>query len=134
LKYDIRFAVDENPVTVAIRETWLPIEAKPAGWERTVAAEGLPRGAQLELIGPHASDNVERSGTTTVYRYRSALETPLLPAKPLPGFLTEATPITSVPGFGGVRLPLDGDIMPTAISWDQNGKLIFTSLKGRARA
>ncbi|MGH7128446.1 MAG: DUF7133 domain-containing protein, partial [Planctomycetaceae bacterium] len=39
-------------------------------------------------------------------------------------------PVTTVPGFDGVRLPLDRSIMPTAIAWTNDGTLAFTSLKG----
>jgi mono/diheme cytochrome c family protein len=38
--------------------------------------------------------------------------------------------VDCVPGFDGVRLPLDRSIMPTAIAWTNNGSLVFTSLKG----
>jgi cbb3-type cytochrome oxidase cytochrome c subunit len=39
--------------------------------------------------------------------------------------------LSIVPGFDSVRLPLVGDLMPTAMSWDPAGRLFFTSLKGR---
>jgi mono/diheme cytochrome c family protein len=39
-------------------------------------------------------------------------------------------PVTSLPGYDGVRLPLSRSIMPTAITWTHDGKLAFTSLKG----
>jgi len=38
--------------------------------------------------------------------------------------------VTSVPGFEGTQLPLDGSIMPTAMTWTADGHLAFTSLKG----
>jgi len=38
--------------------------------------------------------------------------------------------VDSVPGFDGVRLPLEPSIMPTAIAWTSDGTLAFTSLKG----
>lgn len=38
--------------------------------------------------------------------------------------------VDCVPGFDGVRLPLDRSIMPTAIIWTAAGTLAFTSLKG----
>ncbi len=49
-------------------------------------------------------------------------------AKPKPK--PEIETVTSAPGFDGVRLPLDGGIMPTALAWREDGTLIFTSLKG----
>jgi mono/diheme cytochrome c family protein len=36
-----------------------------------------------------------------------------------------------VPGFEAVRLPLAVNVMPTAMSWTSDGRLFFTSLKGR---
>src|SRR5262249_25490619 len=42
----------------------------------------------------------------------------------------QAEPVTSVPGFDGVRLPLPRSIMPTAITWTADGTLAFCSLKG----
>lgn len=38
--------------------------------------------------------------------------------------------VTSVPGFEGVRLPIETSIMPTAMTWTSDGQLAFTSLKG----
>jgi mono/diheme cytochrome c family protein/glucose/arabinose dehydrogenase len=38
--------------------------------------------------------------------------------------------VDCVPGFDGVRLPLDRSIMPTGIAWTSDGNLVFTSLKG----
>lgn len=40
-------------------------------------------------------------------------------------------PVEIAPGFIGQRLPLPPDIMPTAIAWRPNGKLVFASLKGQ---
>lgn len=39
--------------------------------------------------------------------------------------------IEVAPGFESVRLPIDADWMPTAMSWGPNGDLYVTSLKGR---
>ena len=44
-----------------------------------------------------------------------------------PGY---AEPVTSVPGFEGMRLPVKTSIMPTAMTWTSDGQLAFTSLKG----
>ncbi len=38
--------------------------------------------------------------------------------------------ITTVPGFRGQRLPFPRSIMPTAMAWDWDDRLLFTSLKG----
>jgi mono/diheme cytochrome c family protein len=39
-------------------------------------------------------------------------------------------PVTTLPGYDGVRLPISRSIMPTAFTWTHDGKLAFTSLKG----
>lgn len=38
--------------------------------------------------------------------------------------------VTQVPGFEGVRFPLSPKIMPTAMTWNARGELLFTSLQG----
>src|SRR6185295_12456152 len=40
-------------------------------------------------------------------------------------------PITSVPGYEGVRLPLVRSMMPTGITFTKSGTLAFCSLKGQ---
>jgi mono/diheme cytochrome c family protein len=44
--------------------------------------------------------------------------------------VSRADQVTSVPGFRGERLPLIRSIMPTALAWDRQQRLLFTSLKG----
>jgi len=57
------------------------------------------------------------------------------PRMPAPAKTTavvlKSEPITVVPGYDGVRLPLDRSIMPTAITWRQDGTLAVCSLKGQ---
>lgn len=38
--------------------------------------------------------------------------------------------LTSTPGFRGHRLPIPSNIMPTAMTWMNDGRMAFTSLKG----
>ena len=47
-----------------------------------------------------------------------------------PSIISKPTEITSVPGFEGERLPLPGSIMPTSITWNADGNMVFSSLKG----
>ena len=58
----------------------------------------------------------------------SELVTPQ-PSSPAPE-TPQYEPVTSVPGFDGIRLPLPRSIMPTAITWTVDGTLAFCSLKG----
>jgi len=62
--------------------------------------------------------------TTTVKREQSKIELKPKRKKLRP------EPVTSAPGFTGVRLPLPRSIMPTAMTWLDDGRLAFTSLKG----
>ncbi len=39
--------------------------------------------------------------------------------------------LTVIPGFRATRLPLPEEITPTALSWKEDGRLIFATLKGR---
>ena len=43
----------------------------------------------------------------------------------------EPVKLDVVPGFEAMRLPLAANVMPTAMSWAPDGRLFFTSLKGR---
>lgn len=53
----------------------------------------------------------------------------IAPAVPAP--VPQIERVTTVPGYDGVRLPLPGSIMPTAITWMADGTLAFCSLKGQ---
>ena len=62
---------------------------------------------------------------TTLERVEAASPNP-----PAPPLVSPADRITSVPGFRAERLPLPRSIMPTAMTFDDQSRLIFTSLKG----
>ncbi len=49
----------------------------------------------------------------------------------LPRTTSSPEPITSLPGFEGQRLPIDTAIMPTAMTWLDDGRLAFASLRGQ---
>ncbi|GIX04430.1 MAG: hypothetical protein KatS3mg114_0299 [Planctomycetaceae bacterium] len=63
-------------------------------------------------------------------RYLSTLRVPSgeYPARPVSK--ASRASLTTVPGWRGLRLPLDTSIMPTALAFSPAGELIFTSLKG----
>lgn len=44
--------------------------------------------------------------------------------------VADSDTVTSTPGFLGTRLPLDKSIMPTSLAWLDDGRMVFTSLKG----
>jgi cbb3-type cytochrome oxidase cytochrome c subunit len=67
---------------------------------------------------------------TALLRYESSLVQPSLKLRTKSQLPASISNVTSVPGYDGVRLPLDRSIMPTAITWTSSGTLAFTSLKG----
>jgi hypothetical protein len=74
------------------------------------------------------------SGHATLV-YSAATKRLDLPTMVKPPVRTAArSPVTSVPGFDGVQLPLDTSIMPTGFDWHPNGQLVFSSLKGHVFA
>ncbi len=65
---------------------------------------------------------------TLIYAAQSATET--APTPELPHFIALEEEVHAVPGFHGKRLPYPTNIMPTAMTFDRQGRLLFTSLKG----
>ena len=47
-----------------------------------------------------------------------------------PAIILKPESVTTVPGFDGIRLPIDRANMPTAMTFTKTGTLAFTSLKG----
>ena len=147
LYYLLTFQLDQTLIEIPIRELWKPIHDSTPGWSRSISIEGkhpLKQNLILQrpgldfshsgLISLFTKEKYENQavaiGNGVTITYRKPESEPFLSPKPKPVVINEATPITSAPGFEGVRLPFRGDIMPTGINWDQQGRLIFTSLKG----
>jgi mono/diheme cytochrome c family protein len=135
---------------VEITERVVPAEG---GWDRTIRASLAPDEGALWVARPAATvEAVEPVVWQTTaalgdrafaalapaspqqritLRYRASVPPrPTDPPPPRPRPPPAIEPITTVPGFSGVRLPLDRSIMPTAIGWTADGTLVFTSLKG----
>lgn len=149
-EYLLQFEIGNNFVFVDVKEEWRPIQESPQGWSRKIIVSKplqqaelvmmLPetqfdRGGEVDVLPKESKIKVNGHPAATVGReltvtYRKTEAEPFLAPKPKPIVINEATSITSAPGFDGVRLPLRGDIMPTGINWDQQGRMIFTSLKG----
>ncbi|MDG2388095.1 MAG: c-type cytochrome [Planctomycetaceae bacterium] len=150
LEYLLKFQSGDQFVFVNMKEEWRPIHDSPQGWSRKIIVNKPPEEAELVMMLPGAE--LDRGGEVSVHpptsitqvndysvakvgkeltiTYRKSESEPFLAPKPKPFVINEATPITSTPGFKGVRLPIRGDIMPTGINWDQKDRMIFTSLKG----
>ena len=121
-------------------------------WHRGVLPQSLHQTASISFEGPEKTRPKELPATARSFErrqsqapfqgqpdyfqlsihYKTTLErveaaSPNLSAPPL---ASSADRITSVPGFRGERLPLPRSIMPTAMTFDDESRLIFTSLKG----
>ena len=98
----------------------------------SVNQETLNLGADGGMIraikSPTAGGKTSRPDLSIAFT--ADLERTNLDLKPLERLVTTADPIDCLPGFTGMRLPVDASIMPTALNWDSNGHLVFTSLKG----
>lgn len=157
LRYRIEFLAGTGELTVA--ESWhaLPyLEADGgAGWARRIAVEDAPAGLRLAVRQPivkpalgnlsiHAaaparwellkeselSAAIVSPRTPVEIHYRSTPAAQAAPYNPPPELVPEPQPVTDVPGYRGIRLPLPRSIMPTAFTWTARGQLAFTSLKG----
>ncbi|MCA8998148.1 MAG: hypothetical protein KDA80_14215, partial [Planctomycetaceae bacterium] len=153
IDWHAEFPADQTKISqFRVTETISPIQrGSQTGWKREVRATGLPPGASLGL-GHNASweghfdasMNVKDSATeredSLVWwsndegqlSVEYLAKVPGQPTIPVPEkvVLPFEEPITTLPGYTGQRLRLPETIMPTSITWDQNGKLVFTSLKG----
>lgn len=76
------------------------------------------------------STSGDAASATITLDYLCNLKSDPLQVKAKATLKSEQQPITSAPGFDGVRLPLNGKIMPTALGWNDDGTLMFTSLQG----
>ncbi|OYW12735.1 MAG: hypothetical protein B7Z55_18085, partial [Planctomycetales bacterium 12-60-4] len=72
------------------------------------------------------------TGEPTWLTYHAEAVPPAVTANPPVETPLAAEPVTCIPGFTGERLPLPRKIMPTALTWNDRGQLVFTSLKGHA--
>ena len=133
-------------------ERSLKLEQVPAEYD--VLIEKLPPGTgsvgRPEIKSPDAAEQRALSGSEngTAHRgyfvWRGSADSPvrarvrylarltrqdtqLKTSQPPPG---QIEAVTTVPGFDGVRLPVHTSIMPTAMTWTNDGRLAFTSLKG----
>jgi len=74
----------------------------------------------------------ERKDVRIVLHYLSEVPVDHFPPLPQPPAVAlKGEPVEFGPGFVGERLPLPPEIMPTALTWRPDGRLVFTSLKGQ---
>jgi len=144
IAYSVHFKIDGQLHAVNIMEHLLPVlasnngENKKPGWQRNVEASELPTGYRLQYVVPKKNNTignptieVKPSGPRDItIRYLTTLQSPPLELKPQAHPALKVEPVTSTPGFAGVRLPIRRKIMPTAMTWLKDGTLAFTSLEG----
>ena len=102
------------------------IESPNATEQVSVSWTGDPAGQRDYFVWTGAGDSPVRARIqylTRLRRHATHLKTIPPPSK-------KAELVTTVPGFSGIRLPIDSSIMPTAMTWNSDGLLAFTSLKG----
>ncbi|GIW94549.1 MAG: hypothetical protein KatS3mg110_2590 [Pirellulaceae bacterium] len=101
------------------------IDERGAVWydSPTAGARWLPDGSLV--LSP--------SGESLVVRLRYQARLPVDQFAPQPTAIRARSPqpLPVVPGFRAVRLPFTDELMPTGLAWDNQGRLLVTSLKGR---
>lgn len=110
---------------------------------RTIEIRSIPEGYDAELIPSESGGERPTIPLKTDPETRRAsirvsfglVDGLSFGAAPVPQSPTVAPPtvepVTCVPGYDGVRLPLPRSIMPTAMAWTADGTLAFCSLKGQ---
>lgn len=130
-----------------------------SGLERTVTASRIPEGFSLMLRKPAAASALSSAqidagvepmelnsgagvvvqGWTFPYTEAGAairqtlvcsVKRQLTAPLPRPELPRTKSEVTTLPGMTGTRLPLPSSIMPTAMAITNEGRLVFTSLKG----
>jgi mono/diheme cytochrome c family protein len=120
------------------------LEEAPAGWRVLMdgwlageSQEPFPSQRTLQLIN---SDGAAAALTDTAvletgWSVRWTLTTQVTPAGitplALPELRSQPEQITVVPGFTGQRLPISTALMPTAMTWLDDGRLAIASLRGQ---
>jgi mono/diheme cytochrome c family protein len=120
------------------------LEEAPAGWRILLdgwsggqSQEPFPSQRTLQWINSdETASAVTRSAVLEAGRsVRWTLTTDITPAGIIPLALPELKSkpeqITVVPGFTGQRLPISTALMPTAMTWLDDGRLAIASLRGQ---
>jgi len=130
------FGLEQSPLVPWHRGARPETLHEAAAIEYSTAERARPNGAPTAArpFGLVAGNDKLRQPDRFVMtiRYTSSLRRVdgTSPNPPAPPLTSAPDRITSVPGFRGERLPLPRSIMPTAMTFDDKARLIFTSLKG----
>ncbi len=146
IEYTLSFELPGGTETLNVDERYFPVvtrsQPQKVVCDRIITVQPVPAGYDILLRSTPGADTklshqtFEKSATlgyaTCGANYgiapmdRAAESSPVAPPVP-----TQTEPVTSVPGYDGVRLPFPMSIMPTAITWTADGTLAFCSLKGQ---
>jgi len=153
---DVRWTQGDARYDLTVTQT-LAVSDEPRGWRRTLHVTG-PAGVWPWLREPqpafrHAQASLQLDGAEftpveglpvraarfptgpdgharLTIHFDSSLQWQPVPLQTTQPPLSRDEPVTAVPGFAGRRLPLIRSVMPTALTWDSQGNLLVTSLKG----
>jgi mono/diheme cytochrome c family protein len=80
-----------------------------------------------------STPDIDSSPTSSIMvEYRTDLPSDEYLVESPPTQAVESIPIEIAPGFVAKRLPLSDDLMPSALDWKPDGRLVFATLKGQA--
>jgi len=140
IDYRLEFDVGTDRAALEVHESFAPASSDDVGeavWVRETAIHGIPKGYhpvmrrsnEVDRFVPLAVDQNGRAEETRRYSEQataSGAAPPLGKGNPK----SRIERLTVVPGYDGARLPLPWSIMPTSLTWNHEGILCFTSLKG----
>jgi mono/diheme cytochrome c family protein/glucose/arabinose dehydrogenase len=146
IEYTLTFELPEGATTVHVEESLFPVvpgnQRNQALCQRFVSVRSVPTGYDVALRSPPGTQETppfqsfhkqpeRRTATWGVnYAVQSVERSTAVSSAPQSA-ARQNEPISCVPGYDGVRLPLPRSIMPTAITWLADGTLAFCSLKGQ---
>lgn len=157
-QYTLAWSREGGPLerSTHIYERWRP--ARNRSWERGLDSDAAPLGHSVWFRKPEVQHPLgmplvktdkawsrpsesapdgrlvakpSQVGSPWWIAYETEIMAPVV--QPPPQVVEHLIPqkVTVLPGYTGTRLPLTRSIMPTAMAWDANGQLHFTSLKGQ---
>lgn len=143
LTYELRIVVDGSTHTVPVTEVLRPATVDSrTGWMREVAIQQVSDDWSLVMLAPafdelkfasrlsREEESRSEGVLSTQIVFLSNAQATRIPLPEVPPTLPSSDPVTTLPGYRGKRLPLPAAIMPTALTKDRQGQLLFTSLKG----
>lgn len=101
------------------------------GWSDTESSAGIPWNVKVRAGDSSNSSIRLKNGESATLQFLTSVNPPVIVPPSFPRSMSSFDQITSLPGFEGRRLPIDTAIMPTAMTWLDDGRMAFTSLRGQ---